>query len=246
MAALIGARRASSLYRAFDKFLSSSATPAVVASRSFNTNAQLSEADESRDLDIDRRLGDRSVSRRRADNSPAFSDVLDPFVPRTVSQLLSMMDSMVGGSFPSATRGFDGIRRGWEAREDKDALYLRIDMPGLGKENVKVSIEQGTLIIKGEAREDKDALYLRIDMPGLGKENVKVSIEQGTLIIKGEGEVEEGNEGSSRRYSSRIDLPPELYKMDEIKAEMKNGVLKIAVPKLKEEERKDVYHININ
>ncbi|KAG0494678.1 hypothetical protein HPP92_005672 [Vanilla planifolia] len=210
MAALIGARRASSLYRAFDKFLSSSATPAVVASRSFNTNAQLSEADESRDLDIDRRLGDRSVSRRRADNSPAFSDVLDPFVPRTVSQLLSMMDSMVGGSFPSATRGFDGIRRGWEAREDKDALYLRIDMPGLGKENVKVSIEQGT------------------------------------LIIKGEGEVEEGNEGSSRRYSSRIDLTPELYKMDEIKAEMKNGVLKIAVPKLKEEERKDVYHININ
>ena len=50
---------------------------------------------------------------------------------------------------------------------------------------------------------------------------------------------------SGRRYSSRLDLPPSVYKVDEIKAEMKNGVLKVVVPKVKEQERKDVYQVTV-
>ena len=34
-----------------------------------------------------------------------------------------------------------------------------------------------------------------------------------------------------------------MYKVDAIKAEMKNGVVKVIVPKVKEEERKDVYQV---
>ncbi|RRT62666.1 hypothetical protein B296_00043283 [Ensete ventricosum] len=85
-------------------------------------------------------------------------------------------------------------------------------------------------------------------MPGLGKEQVKVWAEHNTLIIKGEGDKEAGEEGEEsvgRRYSSRIDLPPESYRMDQIRAEMKNGVLKVVVPKVKEEERKDVFQVKI-
>nr|XP_017221576.1 PREDICTED: heat shock 22 kDa protein, mitochondrial-like [Daucus carota subsp. sativus] len=48
-----------------------------------------------------------------------------------------------------------------------------------------------------------------------------------------------------RRYSSRIELPQNVYKVDEIKAEMTNGVLKVRVPKVKEEERKDVFQVKI-
>jgi HSP20 family protein len=33
--------------------------------------------------------------------------------------------------------------------------------------------------------------------------------------------------------------------MDQIKAEMKNGVLMVTVPKIKDEERKDVFEIKI-
>ena len=33
--------------------------------------------------------------------------------------------------------------------------------------------------------------------------------------------------------------------MDKIKAEMKNGVLRVTVPKVKEEERKDVFQVKI-
>ncbi|WOH12193.1 hypothetical protein DCAR_0831693 [Daucus carota subsp. sativus] len=53
----------------------------------------------------------------------------------------------------------------------------------------------------------------------------------------------EGEDG--RRYSSRIELPQNVYKVDEIKAEMTNGVLKVRVPKVKEEERKDVFQVKI-
>lgn len=82
---------------------------------------------------------------------------------------------------------------------------------------------------------------MRIDLPGLGKEDVKVSVEGNTLIIKGEGEKESGSDECGRKYSSRIDLPPKLYKLDQIMAKMKNRVLRIVVPKVKEEERKDIF-----
>ncbi|KAK4403489.1 Heat shock protein, mitochondrial [Sesamum angolense] len=96
-----------------------------------------------------------------------------------------------------------------------------------------------------DARETADGLHLRMDMPGLDKEDVKVSVEQNTLIIKGEGKKEFEEEEHGRRYTSRIDLPEKLYKTNEIKAEMKNGVLKVFVPKIKEEERNDVFHVNV-
>lgn len=96
-----------------------------------------------------------------------------------------------------------------------------------------------------DARETVDGLHLRMDMPGLDKEDVKVLVEQNTLIIKGEGKKEFEDDEGGRRYTSRIDLPEKLYKTSEIKAEMKNGVLKVFVPKIKEEERTDVFHVNV-
>ncbi|KAJ8648069.1 hypothetical protein MRB53_001092 [Persea americana] len=180
--------------------------------RSFNTNVQVSdEGGHDDSLDIDRR-SERSISRRGGRDDSIVSDVLDPFFPsRSLSQVLNLMDQMMENPFTALSRGMGGAsRRGFDVREDKDALYLRVDMPGLGKEDVKVFVEQNTLIIKGEGDNES-------------------------------GDVSE----SGRRYSSRIDLPSELYKLDDIKAEMKNGVLKVLVPKVKEDERKDVFQVNV-
>ncbi|KAK4262609.1 hypothetical protein QN277_028150 [Acacia crassicarpa] len=181
-------------------------------SRSFNTNAQLSNYDDDdRSVDIDRRAGSSAAHRR--DSVPSFfSDALDPFAPpRSLSQMLNLMDQMMDNPFLAASRGVGaGSRRGWDVKEDENALFLRMDMPGLDKEDVKISVEQNTLVVKGEG----------------GKES-------------------EDEEDGVRRYSSRLDIPPKLYKMDSIKAEMKNGVLKIKVPKVKEEEREDVFQVKI-
>ncbi|KAJ1418493.1 HSP20-like chaperone [Sesbania bispinosa] len=182
--------------------------PVASASRSLNTNAmrQYDDHADDRSLDVDRR-SDRRAARR----DDFFSDVFDPFSPtRSLSQVLNMMDQFMENPFLSASRGIGaGVRRGWDARETEDALLLRVDMPGLGKEDVKISVEQNTLTIKGEGAK--------------------------------ESEEEEGG----RRYTSRIDLPDKLYKIDQIKAEMKNGVLKVIVPKMKEEERSDVFNIKV-
>lgn len=97
-----------------------------------------------------------------------------------------------------------------------------------------------------DAKEKKDGLHLKLDMPGLGKENVKVSVKNNTLIIKGEGQKEYEDDESGRRISSRIDLPEKLYNINDIKAEMRNGVLKLFVPKLKEKERTDVFQVKVD
>lgn len=77
---------------------------------------------------------------------------------------------------------------------------------------------------------------------------MRVCVEDGDLVIKGEHKVEEKNEynWSSRSfgsYNTRMTLP-ENIKIDEVKAELKNGVLHVFVPKSKEEPKKNV-NINI-
>ncbi|KAK8482269.1 hypothetical protein V6N11_057497 [Hibiscus sabdariffa] len=179
--------------------------PMVVApstSRLFNSNAM-------REFDSDGEESERSLS--RCGDGIFFSDVFDPFSPtRSLSQVLNTMNQFMESPLVSASRGMGGgLRRSWDAKETADALNLRIDMPGLGKEDVKVSVEQNTLVIKGEAKESNE-------------------------------------EETTGRYTSRIHLPEKVFKTDGIVAEMKNGVLKLVVPKIKEEERNDVIQVQIN
>ena len=75
---------------------------------------------------------------------------------------------------------------------------------------------------------------------------MKVWAERNILVIKGGGEKvpQKGDyDPAMSRYSHRIEMPAGAYKMDKIKAEMKNFVLKLTVPKVKEEERKDVFQV---
>ncbi|KDP39862.1 hypothetical protein JCGZ_03393 [Jatropha curcas] len=218
MASAIALRRTASstlISKLINPVRSAAVAPSV--SRFFSTETQVTNigGDDLDTVDVDRRSTGRSVSRRR-DMSPGFfPDLVDPFSPtRTLSQVFNLMDQLM--DFPlSRGIGAGGVpRRGWDVKEDNDALLLRFDMPGLGKEDVKVCVEQNTLIIKGEGPKENE-----------------------------EEEEEEGESG--RRYSSRLDLPPNLYKLQDIKAEMKNGVLKVVVPKVKEEERRDVHEVKI-
>eukprot|EP01018_Ginkgo_biloba_P031939 Gb_37757 [translate_table: standard] len=94
-----------------------------------------------------------------------------------------------------------------------------------------------------DAREDNDVFRLRVDMPALGKEDLKVQVEDNMLIIKGEAKGE--GDAEDIKYSTRVGLPMDLYKADQVKAEMKNGVLKITVPKIAKEEMKKVVDVKV-
>ncbi|KAH7855100.1 hypothetical protein Vadar_021249 [Vaccinium darrowii] len=96
---------------------------------------------------------------------------------------------------------------------------------------------------KWDKMEMDDSLSIHMDMPGLGKEDVKVVVEQNIdLIVRGETKEEYRKKDSGQKYTNAIYLSKKLYKTDQIKAEMKNGVLKVVVPKVKEEDRPDVFH----
>jgi HSP20 family protein len=84
---------------------------------------------------------------------------------------------------------------------------------------------------------DSDVVYA-FDLPGIPEDKISVEVEEGSLTVTGERERTEKTEGDRfYRYERRfgnfersIGLPQGV-KEDEIKADYKDGVLEIRVPK---------------
>jgi HSP20 family molecular chaperone IbpA len=85
--------------------------------------------------------------------------------------------------------------------------------------------------------ETKDALYLIADMPGVDEKTVDVEVEKNILTIS--GRVEDGmpkdyslvfSEYEVGDYERSFSLPEEIDQ-EKIKATIKNGVLRLELPK---------------
>ena len=95
--------------------------------------------------------------------------------------------------------------------EDKNNYILTLDLPGINKDNVKISYVDGQLNISGERKnekESKDGTYHRV-------------------------------ERSYGKYFRSFSLPKEI-KDDKIDAEFKDGQLTITVPKAEEVKPKEI------
>ena len=92
--------------------------------------------------------------------------------------------------------------------------------------------------------ETEDAFVLEADLPGVKPEDVKVEAENGDLVIAGWRTIEKRQgdgqfhtmERSSGNFTRRIKLPESIAK-DAIEAEFHDGVLRVTLPKLKEQQR---------
>ncbi|KAH0456895.1 hypothetical protein IEQ34_014802 [Dendrobium chrysotoxum] len=154
-------------------------------------------------------LQPRAPRRSVFDISPfGLVDSLSPV--RTMRQVLDTMDRIFEDAFtfPGTTAG--EIRAPWDIKEDDKEVKIRYDLPGLSKEEVKVSLEDDVLVIKSQHKEET-------------------------------GEKKEGEDGwwrgsSTSAYNIRLVLPDECEK-DKVKAELKNGVLLVTVPKSKVERK---------
>ncbi|XP_050238851.1 small heat shock protein, chloroplastic [Mercurialis annua] len=140
--------------------------------------------------------------------------LLDPLSPmRTMRQMLNTMDRLFEDAmtYPVRTRTVGGLGGGelrspWDIKDEENAINMRFDMPGLSKEDVKVSVEDNVLVIKGEHRKEES------------------------------GDQDSWSGTSLSAYNTHLTLPDNCDK-DQIKAELKNGVLYISIPKIKVERK---------
>jgi len=142
---------------------------------------------------------------------------------RTMQEMMETMERMMEDPFafstlewpssPLPSEGVGGYRRRgrapWEVKEGESEYKMRFDMPGMNKEDVKVWVEEKMLVVKAEKAAKKNEM-----------------VEQ----EKAQEEEEEWSAKSYGRYSSRIALPDNVQ-FEKIKAEVKDGVLYISIPK---------------
>ena len=85
--------------------------------------------------------------------------------------------------------------------------------------------------------ETENDLVLKADVPDVDLKNIDIQFENGTLTLKGERQFENrqgvGYHRVERSYGSfsRSFALPETFDPDQIKADYRNGVLTITVPK---------------
>ena len=99
--------------------------------------------------------------------------------------------------------------------EDRDAFQIRMEIPGIAKEDVKLSVENNVLSVTGEKKEETKK-------------------EDTNLII---------NEIYHGQFSRNFNLSKDI-RIEAIDAEFKDGILNITLPKV-EEAKPVVKEINI-
>ena len=95
-------------------------------------------------------------------------------------------------------------------------------------------------MMKTDIREDKDNYVIDIDLPGFDKKNIKIDITDGYLTINAKVNNEENDNKKGKyirkeRYygeCSRSFYIGDEVKPESIKANFKNGILTLEVPKM--------------
>ena len=103
-----------------------------------------------------------------------------------------------------------------DVSEDKDSVIIRAEMPGMTKEDVKISIQDNVLTLKGEKKQEKEE-----------KEKNYHRVER-----------------SYGSFCRSFQLPTSV-KNDKVKASYKDGVLCVTLPKTEEVKPKEI-PINID
>ncbi|XP_045824304.1 small heat shock protein, chloroplastic-like [Trifolium pratense] len=188
--------------------------------RSFCTNVKAMAGDEARL----QRAKQQQLPPKMKVSQASPRVLLNQFpVARTVQQMMDTMDRIV-----------------------EDPLVYSNNSPWIVVENGEHSKAKIPWLIKEEQKDYK----LRFNMPGMSKNDVKVWIEENMLVVKAEKVATQHHEGQANgggelspehddwpansygRYNQRISLP-ENIEFEKIKAQVRDGVLYITIPKAK-------------
>ncbi len=108
-------------------------------------------------------------------------------------------------------------------------------------------IVQGSWIPAVDIYETNEAIVLNAELPGVAPEDISVEVKDNTLTLKGEKkfarEVKEENyhrvERSYGTFQRAFTLPGTVAQ-EKVKAQFKDGVLKITLPKVEEAKPKQI------
>lgn len=103
-----------------------------------------------------------------------------------------------------------------------------------------------------DLHEDKENFVVKVEVPGMKKEDIDVTLHEGALSISGERKSDEKFEDAqvyrSERFVGRfqrtINLPAAVA-ADKIKAQYKDGVLTVTLPKTEEAKPKQI-NVQVN
>jgi HSP20 family protein len=137
----------------------------------------------------------------------------------------------------------------WEPFKEADEFFRGFSSP-LFNRWLRTAGENGTAIEWAPAADisETDKEYVvKAELPGVKREDVKVTLEGGVLTIQGERKYEKDDKGEKahrieRFYGSfsRSFTLPDNADANSIRAESKDGVLSVHVPKLRTEKAKSV------
>ena len=103
------------------------------------------------------------------------------------------------------------------------------------------------LPVKVEVTETGDQINIRAAVPGFGPEDIEVSVKDDVLILSGETESHKKSEDEntvfsefrSNKFCRQLTLSSDVDE-DKVTAKLKDGVLKLTLPKVPEKEAKQV------
>lgn len=147
----------------------------------------------------------------------------------------SGMQPVSGMAFPSVTRVFADFA--------DDPFFA----PFFNESRALMTGEPGLAMIPLDISEDEKSVIVRATVPGFKKEEIQVEVQDGVLNIHAEHEekVEENNEKYHRRerrfgsFTRQATLPAAVAE-GQAKAELKDGVLTLRLPKIPEAQPKKI------
>ena len=118
-------------------------------------------------------------------------------------------------------------------------------LPGNGGTKESVTLAEWAPV--ADITEDDKEYVVKAELPDVKKEDVKVTVENGTLTISGERKFEKEEKGKKyhrieRSYGSflRSFILPEGAEGDKVKAEFKDGMLTVHLPKSEQAKAKTI------
>ncbi|ERM99779.1 hypothetical protein AMTR_s00099p00148050 [Amborella trichopoda] len=103
---------------------------------------------------------------------------------------------------------------------------------------------QGLALAKADWKENPLSHVFALDVPGISKEDIKIEVEDNRAEEERESDKWHRAERTVGKFWRQFRLPLSVD-MDSIKAHLANGVLRITVPKLAEEKKRQPKVINI-